>query len=116
MSCDCFVDEYLGWDVAFVGRHTCGLSGSGCGVGGWYIGCWRSVRTVEKAARDDLEVCILVARVTVDNIVLDIVYLKLTVDRKEHSKLLKTRQTNHRGGITQAKLLRGNAALPPSAS
>ena len=67
-----------------MGRHTCGLSGSGCGVGGWYIGCWRSVRTVEKAARDDLEVCILVARVIVDNIVLDIVYFAID-DGKERA-------------------------------
>ena len=54
------------WDAVY--SHTCGLSGSE-GVGGWYVGCWRSGLNVEKAAIEDLEVCILDARAIVDNMI-----------------------------------------------
>ena len=38
-------------------------------MGGWYVGCWRSGLKVEKAAIEDLEVCVVDARDIVDNMI-----------------------------------------------
>jgi hypothetical protein len=66
-------------------------------VGGWYVGCWRSGLNVEKAAIEDLEVCILDARAIVDNMIV------FCVGNKERASELTCTRQNHRGGPRSAK-------------